>query len=247
MRMAVTVLVVTGIVAAPTIRAQSPAFEVASVKVNRSGDGSSSYPRLANGRLTSQNTPMRLILETAYGLNALQITGPGWIDSDRFDLQATSPPGVPDTEIKPLLQALLKERFQLAAHMETKEMPVYDLIVTKDGPKFAAFDPAHIPPTPPRNGADGMIIGPMTMAELARHLTSAAGRPVFDKTGLEGRYFCAITYSRLSTQSTDNATGPGALDIFAAVQQQLGLKLEPARAPIEILIVDHAERVPTEN
>jgi len=247
MRLTISILTLTAIFLTGAAQAQSPAFEVISVKANHSGDGASSYPRLANGRLTSQNTPMRLILEAAYGLTALQINGPAWLDSDRFDLEAKSPAGVPDTEMKPMLQGLLKDRFQLAAHIESREAPVYNLTVLKDGPKCPIFDAAHIPPTPPRNGADSMIMGPMTMTGLAGNLTSAAGRPVLDKTGLEGRYFCAVAFSRLTTQPNENATGPGALDIFEALRQQLGLKLEPARAPIDTLIVDSANRTPTAN
>jgi len=75
--------------------------------------------------MTAHNATLRMILRSAYGLSALQINGPDWMDSDRFDLDAKSPPGVPDSELMPMLQSLLKERFQLAAHRETKEMPVY--------------------------------------------------------------------------------------------------------------------------
>ena len=92
-----------------------------------------------------------------------------------------------------------------------------------------------------------MIIGAMTMTGLAGDLTSTVGRLVLNKTGLEGRYFCAVTFSPLTTQANDNATGSGALDIFAAIQLQLGLKMESAKEPVDILVVDHAERVPTEN
>jgi uncharacterized protein (TIGR03435 family) len=231
-----------------TAHAQSPKFEVTSVKVNRSGDGRSSYPQLTNGRMTAHNATLRMILRSAYGLSALQINGPDWMDSDRFDLDAKSSPGVADSELMPMLQWLLKERFQLAAHRETKEMPVYDLIVAKGGLKVVPFDPAHIPPTPPRNGATSMIIGPMTMAQLAGRITPDAGRTVLDKTGLgETRYFCAATFSSLSAQAPDTTAEPGAPDLFSALEQQLGLKLEPAKEPLEILVVDHAERVPTEN
>jgi uncharacterized protein (TIGR03435 family) len=246
MRTCAAILILTGNTAA-ALWAQSPAFEVASVKVNRSGDGMSSYPRLTNGRVTAVNTTLSKILQVAYGLGALQITGPGWIDSDRFDLDGKSPEGVPDSDVMPMLQALLKERFHLSAHLEKKEVPVYNLVVAKEGPKFQPFDPSHIPPAPPRNGASSMIIGPVTMIQLAGSLTSAAGRPVMNKTGLDGRYFCAVVFSPLAAQSTGNASDSGPLDIFQAVQQQLGLKLEPAKTPLDILVVDHAERVPTEN
>jgi len=230
-----------------TAHAQSPKFEVASVKVNHTEGEQQHYPNLANGKFTAENTSMRTILQVAYGLTSLQITGPGWLDSDRFDLAATSPQGVPDTELMPMLQSLLKDRFNFAAHIDKREMSVYNLVVMKEGPKFSPFDADHIPPNPPRNGASSMIIGPMTMAGLAGHLTSVTGRLVLNKTGLEGRYFCAVTYSPLTTQANEIATGSGALDIFAAIQLQLGLKMESAKEPVDILAVDHAERVPTEN
>jgi uncharacterized protein (TIGR03435 family) len=232
---------------ASALWAQSPVFEVTSVKVNRSGDGISNGPRLVNGRLTAENTTLRSILQVAYGLSALQITGPGWIESDRFDLDAKAPGGVPDTALMPMLQALAKDRFQLTAHRETKDTPVFELTVMKAGPKFSLFDPAHVPPQPPRNGGASMIIGPMTMEQLAGSLARAAGRPVVNKTGLEGRYFCAVGFSPLSALANGGAADSGPGDIFAAVQEQLGLKLEPAKAPIEFLVVDHAERVPTVN
>ena len=125
-------------------------------------------------------------------------------------------------------------------------MALYNLVVLNGGPKVSPFDPAHIPPTPPRNGADSAIMGPMTMAGLAQNLTSPAGRIVFDRTGLQGQFFCIVMFSRLGTQAPDGDPG-GYGDIFTAVQQQLGLKLEPARAPVEVLVVDRLDRDPTEN
>ncbi len=246
MRASATVIVVI-VTIGSALRAQSPAFEVATVKVNRSGSGASDGPRLTNGRLSAENATLRRFLQVAYDLNAVQISGPGWLDSDRFDLAAKSPDGVPDSDLMPMLQSLLKERFQLTVHRENKEMPVYDLVVAKDGLKISVVDPSHMPPTPPRNGVASMIIGPMTMSQLANTLTPPAGRPVIDKTGLAERYFCAVTFSPLAAQTNSNATEAAPLDIFAAVQEQLGLKLEPAKAVREILVVDHAERIPREN
>jgi len=247
MRLSIALPLLAAIAIAMTAHAQSPKFEVASVKVNYTEGEQQRYPRLANGKFTAENTSMRTILQVAYGLTSVQITGPGWLDSDRFDLAATAPQGVPDTELMPMLQALLKDRFNFTAHNEKKEMSVYNLVVMKEGPKFAILDAAHIPPAPARNGASSMIIGPMTMTELAGHLTSVTGRLVLNKTALEGRYFCAVTFTPLTTQANEVATGAGALDIFAAIQLQLGLKMESAKEPVDILVVDRAERVPTEN
>jgi uncharacterized protein (TIGR03435 family) len=100
-------------------------FEVASIKVNTAGAAPSQFPYLNKGRLTAKNSPVRWILEAAWDLSGPQITGPGWIDNDRYDMEGKAPEGVPDTEIKPMLQALLKERFKLEAHVEMREMPVY--------------------------------------------------------------------------------------------------------------------------
>ncbi len=230
------------------ISAQSPTFEVATVKVNHTDSGRSSSPRLTNGRLTADRVTLSQLLQSAYGLSALRITGgPEWLNTDRFDLSGKAPQGVADTELMTMLQLLLKERFQLAVHREAKEMPVYDLVVAKDGLKISIFDPAHPPVPPARNGAESMIIGAGTMSQLADLMTRTAGRPVLDKTGLAGRYGYAMTFSPITTQLPDNTPDPGALDFFAAVKQQLGLRLEAKRETLDILIVDHAERIPAEN
>lgn len=251
MRIAASISIVVGLTATGTIgsalRAQSPTFEVATVKLNRSGSGGANFPRLTNGTLAAQNVSLKMMLQSAYGLSSLRITGPDWLDSDRFDLGGKAPQGVPDTEFMPMLQSLLKERFQLAVHYESREMPVYNLVVAKSGLRILPFDPAHPPPVPPRNGAASMIMGSGTMTQLADQLTGAAGRPVLNKTGLEGRYGYVFTFSPLALQAASGPADPDPMDVFQSVQQQLGLKLESAKESIEILVVDHAERVPTEN
>jgi uncharacterized protein (TIGR03435 family) len=141
----------------------------------------------------------------------------------------------------PMLQALLTERFQLAVRRESRELPAYDLVVAKSGLKMHEFDVDHPPVAPPRNGANSMVIGVFTMSQLSGMITSAAGRPVVDKTGLVGKYSLALTYSPLSAQDS------GLIDVFAALEQQLGLKLEPKKEALDTLVVDHAERVPAEN
>jgi uncharacterized protein (TIGR03435 family) len=153
MRISVTLFTLVGLVitgaAGPALRAQSPAFEVASVKINSTSDNGMSSPDFRNGTFTARNVSMRRLLRTAYELSDLQITGPDWLDSDRYDLAAKSPQGAPDTELMPMLQALLKERFHLAVHREMKEMPVFDMVVAKGGLKIWLFDPAHPVPKPP--------------------------------------------------------------------------------------------------
>jgi uncharacterized protein (TIGR03435 family) len=239
-----TILIFTG-TAVAVLCAQQPTFEVATVKVNRSGGGTA-FPGLRNGMLTARDASLRLLLGAAYDLSQNRIIGPDWLDADRFDVAAKPPQGVPDSEMMPMLQTLLKERFHLAVHREMKQMPVFDMVVAKGGLKLS-FDPAHPIPTPPANPGGALNIGAGTMPQIAQALTRAAGRPVLDKTGLEGRYGFLLIYTPLSAQSADSAAGSGPPDFFISVQQQMGLKLEPKIESIEVLVVDHAERTPTEN
>ncbi len=249
MRISVTLFALIGLAVA--LRAQSPAFEVASVKTHPAGDNGFGSPDFKNGTFTARNVSMRRLLRSAYGLSDLQITGPDWLDSDRYDLVAKSPQGMPDTELMPMLQALLKERFHLAVHREMKEMPVFEMVIAKGGLKIWLFDPARPVPKPPlpANVTSAMTAsnGVFTMPQLATHLTGAAGRPVLDKTGLEGRYCFFLFWTQLSADAADAAGGSGPPDFFAAVEQQLGLRLEPKKESVEILVVDRVDRVPTEN
>jgi uncharacterized protein (TIGR03435 family) len=145
----------------------------------------------------------------------------------------------------PLLQALLRDRFQLEVHRETKEMPAFDLILGKGGIKLPLFDPAHPPEM--RHGTGGaMMIGVGTMDQFADMLAGSAGRPVLNRTGREGRYVYMVHYTPLSSQP-DATSDSGPPDLFTAVQQQTGLRLEARKQPVEILVVDRAEKAPAEN
>ncbi|HEY4085172.1 MAG TPA: TIGR03435 family protein, partial [Bryobacteraceae bacterium] len=205
------------------------------------------YSGLQNGHFQSTNTTMRQILENAWHLSSVQIDGPTWIDSDHYDIGAKSPEGVPDDKLEPMLQALLKERFHLDAHLEQKERPVYNLVVLKTGPKIKPFktgDPITMMVPPRMAGGSGMMTATKnTMDQLAIGLADPTDRPVINKTGLAGPYTYVLQYGQIDHSDQPN----GAPDIFGAVQQQLGLKLEPAKAIVPTLIVDHADRVPTGN
>jgi uncharacterized protein (TIGR03435 family) len=248
--LALTILTGTGV---PMLLAQSLEFEVATVKVNRTNSGRSNFPSLRNGTLTAQNVSMLELLQAAYDVSALRVTGPEWLSSDRFDLVGRSPEGVPDSELMPMLQALLKDRFRLFVHREMKETPVYEMIVAKSGVKMLPYDPRSPLLLSPPNRGGSVIIGSSTMLQLANRITASADRPVINKTGLEGRYTYALTFFASVVSPAEGAPPIGessdlaAPDLFAAVQQQLGLKLVPKKEVIEILVVDHADRVPSEN
>jgi uncharacterized protein (TIGR03435 family) len=230
---------------AKAISAQEPAFEVASVKRGQSG-GRERYPVLRNGTLIAENVPLKRLLAVAWGLTEVCISGPSWLESERFDIAAKAPGGTADTDLKPLLQSLLKERLGVVAHIETRETSALDMVALKEGIKLQLYDPAHPPGNQPNRGGSALT-GVGTMAQIANMLTFAVRLPVIDKTGIEGRFSYFVSYAPLTARADTNAETSGPPDIFTAVEEQLGLRLKANREAVEFLVVEHAERVPTEN
>jgi uncharacterized protein (TIGR03435 family) len=205
------------------VGAASLTFDVASVKPNKSGDQRVMIQMPPTGRYTATNIALRMLLRQAYDVQDFQIVGgPNWLASDRFDIVAKPPDGMTGPEqIRPMLRALLAERFKLVAHNETREMPIYSLVVAradaKLGPKLSAAKvdcearfaaarrgggppPAFPAPGQPMEcgfmmGPGTMNVGGMPMLELARSLSPMVGRIVIDKTGLKGRYDFQMTYA----------------------------------------------------
>jgi uncharacterized protein (TIGR03435 family) len=238
--------VVFGLFGARDGLAQSPAFEVAAIKLNTDLPIMAIGPGLRNGTLHGEKVTLKRLLAVAYGMTEPRVVGPDWLDNNRFDIMAKSPEGVPDSELKPMLQALLKERFKLTAHLETRKMPVYYLVVAKGGVKMAVY-PAPARRLDTHGARGGTAAGTGTAARIADALTRSVGQPVIDKTGLTERYDYRLVYAPLSPQARDAAADFTLPDIFAAVQEQLGLKLEPGKDDVEVVVVDHVERMPTEN
>jgi uncharacterized protein (TIGR03435 family) len=224
--------------------AQPLEFEVASIKANRTDSGGASFS-FQDGKVTATNLSLLSLTQFAYDLGTSRVVGPSWLDSDRYDIIAKSPAGASESDRRLMLQTLLKNRFRITVHWDKKEMPAYEMVVAKDGLKMKPFDPEHLQQEfkPGRGGMS--MMGVSTMTDLAKSISGSAGRPVIDKTGLEGRYVYQLTFNSLSAQS-ESASDP-APDFFAAIEEQLGLKLESKRAMVEILVIDHAERAPIEN
>jgi uncharacterized protein (TIGR03435 family) len=230
-----------------SLRAQTPpTFEVASVKLTQHGrtpDGwSHSSIDVPNpGSFVATNASMEECIEWAYSVNDYRISGPDWLNSDEasYDIAAKTGERTPKPQIRLMLQSLLAARFKLTFHRETRQLPVYELIVAKSGPKMR----------PPAPGGDGGISSQggsvsanrVTMAFLATTLARYIKTPVFDKTGLSGSFSFSFEYALNDRENSDKPS------IFTAVQEQLGLKLQPAKGPVEVLVIDHAEKVPTEN
>jgi len=239
----------------PAATAKPAAFEVASVKQNTSGDTEGSIgPR--PGGYAATNIPLRLLIVRAYELRSFQVAGgPGWIDSERFDLTARAAEGTPDREILPMLRALLLERFKLVVHTEQREQPVYALVTARSdgrlGPNLKRSTLTCSGQSDQNErctmggsftGGGGTLKGsgqPLTV--LATHVSTAVDRIVQDRTGLAGRFDFELAWSgsRLNV-------APGAASdlpsVFTALQEQLGLKLESARGPVDVLVIDSAER-----
>ena len=200
------------------------------------------------------------LVRQAYGLKAFQFSGPAWMSSERYDVHAKLPSGATPAQAPAMLQTLLADRFQLAFHRDSREHPVYALLVGKNGLKLPAAE-ADSPGTAPRklemSGGVMRLNRKMTMPALCDFLGGFVDRPVVDMTALTDTYQVALDIpmeelKRAKTaaegiHTADSASDPlGSSAMFAAVQQ-LGLRLEPRKTAVDVLVVDHAEKVPTEN
>ncbi len=226
-------------------------FEVASVKPNRSATGETA-PRekitASPGSLTMQSVSLQACIKWAYGLRDFQISGPGWISSEKYDIAAKSTGPATEQELRLMLRALLADRFKLKTHTETKDKPVYALVVAKNGPKLhRALD--EDPSFGPVGGE--LVFRNFSMPDLADRLSSRPFKldlPVLDRTGLEGRFDFVLKLAtgpdELKHTLEGMEQGPSILVFF---QDQLGLKLESRKGPIEMLIVESAEKIPAAN
>jgi uncharacterized protein (TIGR03435 family) len=283
--------VVFGLLNIPQVRAQStqttgaplPSFEVASIKPNRSQEDRF-FISMAPGRFTATGATTKFLIEEAYNVKDFQVSGgPSWINSERYDIDAKEedslveelqklPPDQRAEQIRLRVQSLLADRFKLTFHREAKELPVYALVVAKNGPKIQEAKPGDSYPNGVK-GLDGRAHGGLMrmgrgqltgqaipLASLAMMLSQQLGRTVLDKTGLKGKYDFTLQWTPDQTQgamlmgpeggrpATDNPPPPESSgpSIFTAIQEQLGLKLESQKGPVEILVIDHVEK-PSEN
>jgi len=277
---------------------EAPEFEVASVKPAAPSD-----PRMAHalpmldsltagqeigggptsrepGRVTYKSATLKTLLAQAYHLKPRQISGPEWLDTERYEVIAKAAPGTDTDHLRLMLQRLLTERFHIQLHRESKEQSVYLLKVAKGGPKLKPAEPepeykdaaertaamrtrmtammaamqagARAGETGPRQSIQNSS---STLGQLADTLSTHLDRPVIDVTELQGAFAFSLSWApdrplmiSPSSGSADTAAAPpSGPSIFTAIQEQLGLKLESAKAPVEMLVVDRADKVPVEN
>ncbi len=251
--------------------AQTPSFEAASIKpaAPQTGPGFRVSMGGDPGRINYRNASFKQLVTRAYGVKDYQVSGPGWIESERYDVTATMPSDTPKETVQLMLQNLLSERFHLTVHRENKEMPAYALVVAKGGPKLKPAADA-LPP----GGQAGLKRGGMMMMRpgkieasgmdlgaFSNLLANLIGRPVLDMTGLKGAYDCTLEFAPDSSigmpgmkmavrgEGGDGAPPPESSgpSLFTAVQEQLGLKLEPRKTPLDMIVVDSGDKIPTEN
>jgi uncharacterized protein (TIGR03435 family) len=247
----------------------TPAFDVASIHPNNSDHTARShiYSYANQGHFVVENaTPMQL-LQYAYNLSSSRILGlSSWATSAKYDMEAKSDPALaeklallpyPDAkdQLLKMVQLFLADRFHLAAHPESRELPVYDLIAATGGVKFSPVKdgPKNIVDSNSRGGNVSMTItrSPHAMNDLADMLYRYTGRVVLDKTGLSGIYTISLTFtpddsrSALSNPDTTSSVDAGP-SVFTALKEQLGLELRSSKGPVDVLVVDHID-APTEN
>jgi uncharacterized protein (TIGR03435 family) len=223
------------------------------------------------GLFTCERCGVLILLRQAFDLEDYQISGPDWMRAARFNISAKVPEGASREQFRIMLRNLMTERFKLQSHRETKEVQVYDLVVAKNGPKMKeSTGPLDADERPGRLterklDADGFVILPPgrlpmammyegrassrhaeeTMAELALSLSTEIGHPITDATGLKAKYDFTLNYiMETDGPPAADVTGP---NIFRALQEQLGLKLEPKKGSVEVLVIDHIEKIPTDN
>jgi uncharacterized protein (TIGR03435 family) len=236
-------------------------FDVATVKSSPPPTGdliNINLGTLRNGRLTFTNASLSDCLKYAYDIvSDEQIAGPDWIKSKsvRFDIVAQVPPDTPLPQVRVMLRSLLSDRLKVALHHENKNLSYLALVVSRAGLKIhgSQIDPG----VPPKSSAmlGHIVSSQISMQRLAMLLSRFERQTVIDQTGLSGNYEINLKWTHQSTTSTtaglrtepdvpDTDAGPS---IFTALQEQLGLRLESNRGPVEVLVIDHAEQIPTEN
>jgi uncharacterized protein (TIGR03435 family) len=262
-------------------QAAGPTFEVASVKANTSGDLRATLTPQPGGRFTATNVTLAALIRFAYDLPDFQVSGgPGWINSDRFDVLAKAEGDAPAAGQRLMLQRLLSERFKVVAHIEPRSLPIYALIMSRsdgrmgpqlrrteldctqneqatiglglgdassNGPPRCGFF-GFAPGTDLPSGRGGLAFRGLTMAGLAKRLAVVVRRTVVDETGLTGYFdgeFDFIAELPIPPPPP-GVPSPFARDpfasIFAVFPQQLGLKLDARRGPVEVLVIEGAER-----
>jgi uncharacterized protein (TIGR03435 family) len=218
----------------------APAFEVASVKRNPAGQGANTRMNGSPESMRYTAVPLQWIIAEAYGVPFYQVSGPDWVKTESYDIIAKSAPGTPAGQKKEMLKSLLAERFHLKAHRETRDIEAVVMTVAKGGPKMHRSDQPAGGYRITQDGAIRHMKVYAAMKALAPMLAGMLREPVVDRTELSGVFDIAIDWDvSVPAETLDN--------LLRAAQGQLGLRAERKKVPMELVIVDQADKVPVEN
>ena len=243
-------------------------FEVASVKPATVQPSRPRRNTVGQDRIDFPNATLWYCITYAYGVRSYQVSGPDWLRDARYEIAAKAPAGYTRVQFPKMMQTLLAERFNLKLHHETRDIPALALIVGRNGPKLKESAPesgdgqsgAHVNMSASPTGSERLDVTNAPISTLANTLSALLGRPVVDRTGLTGRYDFALEFTRDETAGHGASGGyneppplppppPGAepgLSVYSSIQQ-LGLKLEAQKLPLDVIVIDHAEKTPEGN
>ena len=231
--------------AVPQAFAQQPAFAVASIRPSASEvkfehDGST---ETTPGTLRMRDVSVETCIKWAYGVQYSQISGPAWIDSDKFDITAKADAAATDEQMKLMLQTLLADRFRLTFHHQDKELKAFVLTIAKGGAKVT---PAAAPDAKPyrQNSANGTVVKSMTIREFGDFISGPLQMPVIDQTGLIGKYDFVLDFTPYLPDARN--MGPDRPDttsiLMAAMEGELGIKMESRKTQVDVMVIDHVEK-----
>ncbi len=242
-----------------------PAFDVAAIHLHKPEphEHNSIWSSPTDGHFKATNISVLGLIRWAYEMPETRILGaPGWAGDTYFNIEAEADPAV-DQQLHNLtsqagralkermVQALLADRFKLAAHTETRDLPIYALVAVKGGARLgeSKFEGSTVSHNTTAREGQIEVESSNSLATLAEELSKEVGRPVVDRTGIAGRYDLKLKWTlddAPASQSQNGSSADSAPSLFTALQEQLGLRLEPGKGPVQVLIIDHVE-MPSEN
>jgi uncharacterized protein (TIGR03435 family) len=232
----------------------APVFEVASVKLNAAGGEGAGRGREVitptPAGVTMRNVHLKSVLQWAYHLQAIQVQGPGWLDENRYDIDAKSAGQASVEQHRMMMQTLLAQRFKLTCHRETKDMNAYVVTVAKSGHKLKPSEgEGEMDVKPTAGGKMSAAFTNVTLAQLSEMAASPLQGVVLDHTGLKGGYDFTLDMTPFIGGGDFHPTGIEDVItmLIQAAKEQLGIIIEQKKAPAGVLVVDHAEKVPSEN
>jgi uncharacterized protein (TIGR03435 family) len=226
------------------------AFDVASIRLSHpvAGEGGRrENVRFSPDSLTMRNVSLKAAVAWAWHVFEYQVQGPGWLNSDRWDVAAKAGGAVSEDQLRLMLEALLADRFKLEVHRQTKEMQAYLLSLGKSGPKFHESDTEGEMLMQPDKERMSVTVRRAPVSRLTEMLSTILQTPVLDLTGLTGRYDLTVNVAKYVDDLKPANGIPDVVSILTGLQEELGLKMESRKVPIDLVVVDHVERIPADN